>query len=121
MRTLLLDYGERHEQERQFKRQCQAELNKFDEEIELYRQLGTNGALRVSFQCTNTLFLDASSTANEALQAEKAQLAKLRLELAAVNQQCARMQRTIDSQPMPAELTQYQRRFIELYDQSAFS
>uniref|UniRef100_A0A8V0ZF71 Coiled-coil domain-containing protein 93 n=1 Tax=Gallus gallus TaxID=9031 RepID=A0A8V0ZF71_CHICK len=71
---------------------------------------------RVSFS-----FLDDSSEPNKLIdqqyQTEKEKLQKIRLLLARRNREIAILQRKIDEVPSRAELTQYQKRFIELYSQ----
>jgi hypothetical protein len=42
---------------------------------------------------------------------------KLKLQLADLNKNCSQMQRKFDDIPSRAELSQYQKRFIELYNQ----
>lgn len=54
---------------------------------------------------------------DENLESEK-YLAKIRLELAEINQQIAAQQRILDNVPAQTEVSQYQRRIIELYNQS---
>ena len=51
------------------------------------------------------------------LEADKEKLQKIRLLLARKNREIALLQRKIDEVPSRTELTQYQRRFIELYNQ----
>ena len=51
------------------------------------------------------------------LKADKEKLQKIRLLLARKNREIALLQRKIDEVPSRTELTQYQRRFIELYGQ----
>lgn len=53
------------------------------------------------------------------LEADKEKLQKIRLLLARKNREIALLQRKIDEVPSRTELTQYQRRFIELYNQVA--
>lgn len=51
------------------------------------------------------------------LDKEQANLAQLRLQIAKKNRQIVVVQRQLDNIPDRAELAQYQRRFIELYNQ----
>lgn len=51
------------------------------------------------------------------LSKEQAYLAQLRLQIAKKNRQIVVIQRQLDNIPDRAELAQYQRRFIELYNQ----
>ena len=54
------------------------------------------------------------------LEADKEKLQKIRLLLARKNREIALLQRKIDEVPSRTELTQYQRRFIELYNQGTY-
>lgn len=51
------------------------------------------------------------------LEAEQ-HLTNIRLELAGLNRQIAAQQRVLDNIPAQIEIIQYQRRIIELYNQS---
>ncbi|GAU99030.1 hypothetical protein RvY_10090 [Ramazzottius varieornatus] len=53
------------------------------------------------------------------LEAEKDALNEVRLKLAQRNREIAQIQRRLDDAPPQAELSQYQKRFVELYDQMA--
>lgn len=52
------------------------------------------------------------------LEAERDALNEVRLKLAQRNREIAQIQRRLDDAPPQAELSQYQKRFVELYDQS---
>jgi hypothetical protein len=51
------------------------------------------------------------------LEAEQKRLQKLRMLTARRNREIATLQRQIDEVPSRHELTQYQKRFVELYEQ----
>ncbi|OQV18537.1 Coiled-coil domain-containing protein 93 [Hypsibius exemplaris] len=53
------------------------------------------------------------------LETERSTLSEVRLRLAQRNREVAQLQRSLDDVPSQAELSQYQKRFIELYDQVA--
>lgn len=53
------------------------------------------------------------------LDKEKERLKKMTLHLAQVSRDLLRIQRRLDDIPSRSEVTQYQRRFVELYDQIA--
>lgn len=57
------------------------------------------------------------SVRNINLEAEQ-HMMNIRLELADLNRQIAAQQRTLDNIPEQSEISQYQRRIIELYNQS---
>lgn len=54
---------------------------------------------------------------NEELAAETEKLRVLRLHIAKKNRSIVSIQRKLDDVPSRAELAQYQRRFLELYNQ----
>ena len=96
------------EQESQFKRQCKEEAMLMNEKIEeLQQQLED----RSSVDDRNT------SVVEKQWIEDSEKLAKIRLLLAAKNRQVASLTRKIDEVPTRAELTQYQKRFVELYEQ----
>lgn len=53
----------------------------------------------------------------QAFQADKEKLGKIKALLARKNREIALLQRKIDEVPSRTELSQYQHRFIELYNQ----
>ncbi|KAG8534638.1 hypothetical protein GDO81_018953, partial [Engystomops pustulosus] len=67
--------------------------------------------------CCALCFQERSSLFEQQYRAEREKLQKIRLLLARRNREIAILQRKIDEVPSRAELTQYQKRFIELYGQ----
>lgn len=63
---------------------------------------------------------DAGDELTERYTAEKEKYGKMRRQLAKKTRQVEALKRYIDDVPGRAELSQYQRRFIELYNQSKF-
>jgi hypothetical protein len=53
-------------------------------------------------------------------ESSKSKLQALRLKIAKKNREISTMKRKIDEIPSGIELTQYQKRFVELYNQSLF-
>ncbi|OZC11979.1 hypothetical protein X798_01160 [Onchocerca flexuosa] len=99
LKHLLVEHDEIYKREMDFKANCRNELRQLDEILE---QLKDNG----------------ESVRNLSLE-EKQHLANSRLELADLNRQIAVQQRMLDNVPAQTEITQYQRRIIELYNQMA--
>uniref|UniRef100_A0A914CLQ7 Coiled-coil domain-containing protein 93 n=1 Tax=Acrobeloides nanus TaxID=290746 RepID=A0A914CLQ7_9BILA len=102
---LLQEHDEIKQGESSYKKECKKEIEALDKEIELLEQ-NENG--------------DISHLNNE-LDAEKGaalqELENLRSQLADLNQEIFRFQSQVDSVPSQIELTQYQKRFVELYNQ----
>lgn len=96
------------QQESQFKRQCKQESEDLHENIENLKQqlLEQSSALDSN-----------ASVVEKQWEEDTRKLAKIRLLLAAKNRQVASLTRKIDEVPTRAELTQYQKRFVELYQQ----
>ena len=69
------------------------------------------------YLCCWTLYQERLAAISKQLEADKEKLQKIRLLLARKNREIALLQRKIDEVPSRTELTQYQRRFIELYNQ----
>lgn len=64
--------------------------------------------------------IDVGDEITERYTAEKEKYSKMRRQLAKKTRQVEAMKRVIDDVPGRAELSQYQRRFIELYNQGKF-
>ncbi|NXA36073.1 CCD93 protein, partial [Eudromia elegans] len=93
-------------QEQEFKAHCREEMERLQQNIEsLKAEAVENGEE------------EPNKLIDEQYQAEKEKLQKIRLLLARRNREIAILQRKIDDVPSRAELTQYQKRFIELYSQ----
>ncbi|KAM6129447.1 coiled-coil domain-containing protein 93 [Pterocles gutturalis] len=94
-------------QEQEFKAHCREEMERLQQNIEnLKAEAAENG----EEQETNKIL-------EQQYENEKDKLQKIRLLLARRNREIAILQRKIDEVPSRAELTQYQKRFIELYSQ----
>jgi len=72
------------------------------------------------FVLTNVIPKERLTAIGKQLEADKEKLQKIRLLLARKNREIALLQRKIDEVPSRTELTQYQRRFIELYGQGMY-
>ncbi|XP_041806419.1 coiled-coil domain-containing protein 93 isoform X2 [Chelmon rostratus] len=96
------------QQEQEFRSHCREEMVRLQQNIE---ELKTeSGQDTEEVEERNQLIDKQYNTDREKLQ-------KIRLLMARRNREIAIMQRKIDEVPTRAELTQYQKRFIELYSQ----
>ncbi|KAK7484910.1 hypothetical protein BaRGS_00023830 [Batillaria attramentaria] len=95
-------------QEQDFKAHCKDEMARLKENIEqLQRESGE----------IDSEDKERAGLIGRQYQADKEKLHKIRLLLARKNREIAGLQRKIDEVPSRAELSQYQRRFVELYHQ----
>lgn len=94
-------------QEQEFKAHCREEMERLQQNIE---NLKAEAAESGEEEEPNKLI-------DQQYKTEKDKLQKIRLLLARRNREIAILQRKIDEVPSRAELTQYQKRFIELYSQ----
>ena len=95
-------------QESQFKRQCKQESVDLNEKIDNLKQ---------ELDERSSTIDNNTSVVETQWKEDNKKLAKIRLLLAAKNRQVASLTRKIDEVPTRAELTQYQKRFVELYKQ----
>ncbi|NWR60063.1 CCD93 protein, partial [Bucorvus abyssinicus] len=94
-------------QEQEFKAHCREEMERLQQNIEsLKAEAAENGEEQ-----------EPNKIIEQQYKTEKEKLQKIRLLLARRNREIAILQRKIDEVPSRAELTQYQKRFIELYSQ----
>ncbi|KFP03403.1 Coiled-coil domain-containing protein 93, partial [Calypte anna] len=94
-------------QEQEFKAHCREEMERLQQSIENMRaEAVENGEEQ-----------EPNKIIEQQYKSEKDKLQKIRLLLARRNREIAILQRKIDEVPSRAELTQYQKRFIELYSQ----
>eukprot|EP00051_Salpingoeca_urceolata_P018063 m.251557 g.251557 ORF g.251557 m.251557 type:complete len:624 (-) comp19111_c3_seq4:97-1968(-) len=98
------------QQEAKFKATCKSEMTSYQERIAKLKGEGIEE-------------LDVDDERRQAIQqqfaADQKKLQKIRLHAARRNREIAAIQRKVDEIPSRAELTQYQRRFVELYQQIA--
>ncbi|TRZ03727.1 hypothetical protein DNTS_009732 [Danionella cerebrum] len=96
------------EQEQMFRSHCREEMTRLQQNIEdLKLESGDDGDDKKE----RNLLID------QQYAADREKLQKIRLLMARRNREIAILQRKIDEVPSRAELTQYQKRFIELYSQ----
>ncbi|KAM9380752.1 coiled-coil domain-containing protein 93 [Phaethornis superciliosus] len=94
-------------QEQEFKAHCREEMERLQQSIEnMKAEAVENGEEQ-----------EPNKIIEQQYKSEKDKLQKIRLLLARRNREIAILQRKIDEVPSRAELTQYQKRFIELYSQ----
>uniref|UniRef100_A0A1I8EYT0 Ribonuclease n=1 Tax=Wuchereria bancrofti TaxID=6293 RepID=A0A1I8EYT0_WUCBA len=107
LKHLLVEHDEIYKREMDFKANCRNELRELDVVLQRLKTVGpTEGE-------------DGSdSVRNASLEADQ-HLINVRLELADLNRQIAAQQRMLDNVPAQIEISQYQRRIIELYNQMA--
>ncbi|KAK2177582.1 hypothetical protein NP493_591g02067 [Ridgeia piscesae] len=111
LRTLVAMNEKLKKEEQAFRSQCKAEKQKLHENIaKLKQQAGTTDD--PDEQERNKLI-------DRQYEADREKLHKIRLLLARKNREISSLQRKIDEIPSRAELSQYQRRFVELYNQVA--
>ncbi|XP_070210821.1 coiled-coil domain-containing protein 93-like isoform X2 [Littorina saxatilis] len=95
-------------QEQEFKAHCKEEMARLKGNIEdLQRETGQ----------LDTEDKERADLIGRQYKADREKLHKIRLLLARKNREIAALQRKIDEVPSRAELSQYQRRFVELYNQ----
>ncbi|KAG1680461.1 Coiled-coil domain-containing protein 93 [Nymphon striatum] len=97
------------QQEQEFKLHCREELTRLQNNIKELNS-STND---------NSEDSERQQLIDKQYQADKEKMNKIRLLLAKKNREIAILQRKIDEVPTRAELSQYQQRFIELYNQVA--
>lgn len=94
-------------QEQQFRAHCREEMSRLQQNIDRLKAESAEGSEEK----------ERGVVFEQQLKAEREKLQKIRLLLARRNREIAILQRKIDEVPSRAELTQYQKRFIELYAQ----
>ncbi|XP_077988967.1 coiled-coil domain-containing protein 93-like [Glandiceps talaboti] len=109
LRSLVAMNEKLKKQEQEFRAECKEKLAKLQEQItELKEGVGEDEEED-----------ERSQLIAKQYQADKEKLQKIKLLLARKNREISALQRKIDEVPSRAELSQYQRRFVELYNQVA--
>ncbi|XP_032880514.1 coiled-coil domain-containing protein 93 [Amblyraja radiata] len=98
------------DQEQQFRNHCREEMARLQQNIENLKSVAGNEEAEVK---------EHGELIEQQYKEDRDKLQKIRLLLARRNREIAVLQRKIDEVPSRAELTQYQRRFVELYNQVA--
>uniref|UniRef100_A0A672IGK5 Coiled-coil domain-containing protein 93 n=1 Tax=Salarias fasciatus TaxID=181472 RepID=A0A672IGK5_SALFA len=99
------------QQEQEFRAHCREEMTRLQHNIEELKSS--------SGQDTDEEKVTCRSLIDKQYNADREKLQKIRLLMARRNREIAILQRKIDEVPSRAELTQYQKRFIELYSHGA--
>ncbi|KAM6970254.1 coiled-coil domain-containing protein 93 [Aplochiton taeniatus] len=96
------------QQEQEFRTHCREEMTRLQQNIEDLKTESGDGTEEEK---------ERSELIDTQYNADREKLQKIRLLMARRNREIAILQRKIDEVPSRAELTQYQKRFIELYGQ----
>nr|XP_034309744.1 coiled-coil domain-containing protein 93 isoform X1 [Crassostrea gigas] len=110
LRSLVAMNENLKKQEQDFKAHCKEEMARLKAQIE---------ELKEGAQEEDSEDKARASLIDKQYEADREKLHKIRLLLARKTREIAVLQRKIDDVPSRAELSQYQRRFIELYNQVA--
>ncbi|PWA18818.1 hypothetical protein CCH79_00020491, partial [Gambusia affinis] len=108
LRTLVMMNENLKQQEQQFRTHCREEMVRLQQNIE---ELKSASGQDTEEEQERRQLID------QQYNSDKEKLQKVRLLMARRNREIAILQRKIDEVPSRAELTQYQKRFIELYSQ----
>uniref|UniRef100_A0A1A7X1V8 Coiled-coil domain-containing protein 93 n=1 Tax=Iconisemion striatum TaxID=60296 RepID=A0A1A7X1V8_9TELE len=108
LRSLVTMNENLKQQEQEFRTHCREEMSRLQQNIEELKS--------ASGQDTQDE-RERSQLIEEQHNSDREKLQKIRLLMARRNREIAILQRKIDEVPSRAELTQYQKRFIELYSQ----
>jgi hypothetical protein len=112
LEQLIVVYDELKLKETNYKADCKEKSKKLDSEIEKLRESAN------SEQQQQSTGQDQDNKIQDKLEASKKRLNALHLKIAKKNREISTLKRKLDEQPSRIELTQYQKRFIELYNQS---
>nr|CAB3228779.1 coiled-coil domain-containing protein 93-like [Phallusia mammillata] len=110
LRSLVAMNENLKQQEAQFKQQCKEEASQLQNQID---------ELIVQINTVTSVEKENLTVVEKQCIEDSEKLDKIRFLLAAKNRSVASLARKIDEVPTRAELTQYQRRFVELYNQIA--
>uniref|UniRef100_A0A3B1JKV8 Coiled-coil domain-containing protein 93 n=1 Tax=Astyanax mexicanus TaxID=7994 RepID=A0A3B1JKV8_ASTMX len=116
------------QQEQEFRTHCREEMTRLQQSIEdLKIEFGDEAddqkvlkslpLLHILHTWCSTVHNERSQLIDQQYNTDREKLQKIRLLMARRNREIAILQRKIDEVPSRAELTQYQKRFIELYSQ----
>ena len=108
LQQLVLVYESLKEKEQTYKKSCKEELVKLEADLDKLRS-SSNDASEEN---------EKYDKVNEQYEAAINKLATLKLKVAKKNREISTLKRKLDEVPSRAELNQYQKRFIELYNQS---
>ena len=123
-RRLLAECKELRQNEQTYKRECRVEMNAIEAEIEKLRLQSEGQSTKENVALGNSIligwrkenFLHDLLWLINVLEYPQ-QLHQLAEQLSTLNREIFYLTRQIDSKPTQIELNQYQRRFVELYNQ----
>lgn len=110
LRSLVATNETLKKQEQEFRNHCKEELVRLKAQIE---------EVKASTDESSSEDMEYRETVEKQYNADKEKLQKIRMLLARKNREIASLQRKFDEVPSRAELSQYQKRFVELYNQVA--
>uniref|UniRef100_A0A8C5I7P0 Coiled-coil domain-containing protein 93 n=1 Tax=Gouania willdenowi TaxID=441366 RepID=A0A8C5I7P0_GOUWI len=111
LRALVTTSENLKQQEQEFRSHCREEMLRLQQNIEDLKSTSGPDTEELRVRPTRNALIDKQ------YNTDKDKLQKIRLLMARRNREIAILQRKIDDVPSRAELTQYQKRFIELYSQ----
>lgn len=103
------------QQEAEFRRHCREELRRLQGALQELDS--SEKAARTPGAAGGVTIAEQEEEVSQQLELDREKLQRMRVLLAKKNREIAVIQRKIDEVPSRAELSQYQRRFIELYTQ----
>jgi DNA repair exonuclease SbcCD ATPase subunit len=101
-------------QEAEFRENCKKEKDRLESEI---NEIKVTQGLTGSQGAVQRVKSEHDIAVEEQYESHREKLRKIRLLVAKKNREIATLQRKIDEVPTRAELSQYQQRFVELYNQ----
>ncbi|GBM68132.1 Coiled-coil domain-containing protein 93 [Araneus ventricosus] len=110
LRSLVATNETLKKQEQEFRNHCKEELARLKAQIEEIKASSDEGSSED---------MEYREMVEKQYNADKEKLQKIRMLLAWKNREIATLQRKFDEVPSRAELSQYQKRFVELYNQVA--
>ncbi|CAL1267193.1 unnamed protein product [Larinioides sclopetarius] len=110
LRSLVATNETLKKQEQEFRNHCKEELARLKAQIEEIKASSDEGSSED---------MEYREMVEKQYNADKEKLQKIRMLLARKNREIATLQRKFDEVPSRAELSQYQKRFVELYNQVA--
>ena len=110
LQKLVVINDELKQKEQEFKNSCKKELAEFESGLEMLKS--------TLLATTNTDDSERLKKINEQFETTKSKMHSLRLKVAKKNREISTLKRKLDETPSRIELSQYQKRFVELYNQS---
>uniref|UniRef100_A0A672ZWG1 Coiled-coil domain-containing protein 93 n=1 Tax=Sphaeramia orbicularis TaxID=375764 RepID=A0A672ZWG1_9TELE len=115
LRSLVTMNENLKQQEQEFRTHCREEMTRLQQNIEELKT--ASGQDTDEDKVRLNIMTNGNELIDKQYNTDRDKLHKIRLLMARRNREIAILQRKIDEVPSRAELTQYQKRFIELYSQ----